>query len=56
MLRLLGKVEAALTPTELPPPAVLSVDRLGNDPQAADHRVLDLSNADAMALGKLAER
>src|SRR3546814_135109 len=52
--RLLGKVEAASPPPELPPPAVLSVDRLGDDTQTADHRFLDLGNADAMALGKLA--
>jgi len=54
--RLLGKVEAALTPTELPPPAVLSAGGLRGDPQTEVHRFLDLSNADATALGKLAER
>jgi len=52
--RQIGKVEAPSPAPELSPSAVLSIDRLRNDAQATDHRLLDLVDADAMPLGKLA--
>jgi hypothetical protein len=45
---------AALWATELSPLTDLSVDGLRDDPQTAGHCLLDLGDADAMALGKLA--
>jgi hypothetical protein len=50
----IGKVEAPSAAPELPPPAVLSIDRLRDEAQASDHRLLNLVDADAMPLGKLA--
>ncbi|MDR6835100.1 hypothetical protein J2X44_001981 [Sphingopyxis sp. BE259] len=52
--RQIGKVEAPSTAPKLPPPAVLSIDRLRNHAQTSHHRLLDLVDADAMPLGKLA--